>query len=47
MISQHEFGIDIGFGPFVYLLALGLFFTVLSEVFTIAKRIKEENDLTI
>lgn len=47
MISQHELGIDIGFGPFLYLLALGLFFTVLSEVFTVAKRIKEENDLTI
>ncbi len=46
-VSQHKIGIDIGFGPFLYLLALGLFFAVLSEVFTIAKRMKEENDLTI
>jgi hypothetical protein len=46
-VSQHKIGIDIGFGPFLYLLALGLFFNVLSEVFTIAKRMKEENDLTI
>lgn len=46
-VSVHKIGINIGFGPFLYLLVLGLFFTVLSEVFTIAKRMKEENDLTI
>ncbi|WP_333879441.1 DUF2975 domain-containing protein [Flavobacterium sp.] len=28
------------------MFSLGLFFLVLSEVFTIAKSIKEENDLT-
>lgn len=45
--SHNKVGIDIGFGPFLYLLALGLFFKVLSEVFTIAKKMKEENELTI
>ena len=45
--SHHKIGIEVGFGPFLYLLALGLFFNVLSEVFTLAKHLKEENDLTI
>ncbi|WP_162126621.1 DUF2975 domain-containing protein [Flavobacterium phycosphaerae] len=44
---HNKVGIEIGFGPFLYLLALGLFFKVLSEVFTIAKNMKEENELTI
>jgi hypothetical protein len=46
-VSHHKIGIEVGFGPFLYLLALGLFFKVLSEVFTIAKNMKEENELTI
>jgi hypothetical protein len=46
-ISKNNVSIQIGFGPFLYLMALGLFFKVLSEVFLIGKRIKEENELTI
>lgn len=39
--------IAIGYGPFLYLLGLGLFFKVLSEVFKMGKNLKEENELTI
>jgi hypothetical protein len=46
-VAHHKIGVAIGFGPFLYLLALGLFFKVLSEVFMMAKKIKEENELTI
>ncbi|WP_293875302.1 DUF2975 domain-containing protein [Flavobacterium sp.] len=46
-LSKHEVGIEFGYGPFVYLLVLGLFFKVLSEVFKMAINIKEENELTI
>lgn len=45
--SNSKVEIQFGYGLFLYLLALGLFFKVLSEVFTIGKRIKEENELTI
>jgi hypothetical protein len=38
---------ELGLNPFVMLFSLGLFFMVLSEVFTIAKKQKEENELTI
>jgi hypothetical protein len=47
LISKSTISIQIGFGPFLYLMALGLFFKVLAEVFLIGKRIKEENELTI
>lgn len=46
-LSKHEVGIEFGYGPFLYMLVLGLFFKVLSEVFKIAKTMKEENELTI
>jgi hypothetical protein len=39
--------ITIGYGPFLYLLGLGLFFKVLAEVFKIGKTMKDENELTI
>lgn len=39
--------IQFGFGPFIYLLALGLFFIVLAEVFRVGKNLKEDHDLTI
>lgn len=39
--------IAIGYGPFLYLLGLGLFFKVLAEVFKMGKHLKEENDLMI
>ena len=45
--SKSTISINLGFGPFLYLMSLGLFFKVLSEVFIIGKRIKEENELTI
>lgn len=47
LISKNTVSIEIGFGPFLYLIALGLFFKVLSEVFLMGKRIKDENELTI
>ena len=46
-LSNHWVGIEFDYGPFLYLLALGLFFRVLSEVFTIGRKLKEENELTI
>jgi hypothetical protein len=45
--AKHQIGIELGYGPFLYLLALGLFFKVLSEVFKMAQTLKEENELTI
>jgi hypothetical protein len=36
-----------GFNSLLFTASLGLFFMVLSEVFEIAKNMKEENDLTI
>jgi len=45
--SKSTIGINLGFGPFLYLMSLGLFFKVLSEVFIIGKRIKEDNELTV
>lgn len=38
---------ELGLNPFVMLFSLGLFFMVLSEVFTVAKKQKDENELTI
>ena len=46
-LSNSKIEIQFGYGPFLYLLALGLFFKVLSEVFNIGKKIKDENELTI
>ena len=45
--SINKVEIHLGYGPFVYLLGLGLFFKVLSEVFKLGKKLKEENELTI
>jgi len=36
-----------GFESFLFTASLGLFFMVLSEVFTVGKSIKEENELTV
>ena len=41
-----EFGVG-GFDSFLLSIGLGLFFMVLSEVFKIAKNLKEENELTV
>ena len=45
-LVKNNISLSLGLNPFVLLFSLGLFFLVLSEVFTIAKSIKEENDLT-
>ena len=45
-LLNNNISLSLGLNPFVLLFSLGLFFLVLSEVFTIAKSIKEENDLT-
>lgn len=49
--QMHHRNINIEFGgsfnSFLFSASLGLFFMVLSEVFKIAKRAKEENELTI
>lgn len=42
-----EIGLDIGLKESVVTVSLGLFFMVLSEVFLKAKKIKDENDLTV
>jgi len=49
-ISQGHVEAGLGFSGFdsgLFTISLGLFFIVLSEVFLIAKNIKEENDLTL
>ena len=43
--SKSTISVNLGFGPFLYLMALGLFFKVLSEVFIIGKRIKEDKKI--
>lgn len=44
---NNKITITLGYGPFLYLLGLGLFFKVLAEVFKMGKNLKEENELTI
>lgn len=44
--ADFEFGIG-SYDSFLVCISIGLFFLVLSEVFTISKNLKEENDLTI
>jgi hypothetical protein len=44
---QQKLSLDIGFSPFMFLVSLGLFFMVLSQIFKISKTMKEENELTI
>ena len=46
---KNETKISFGgaFDSFLFTASLGLFFMVLSEVFKIAKNMKEENDLTV
>ena len=46
-IIKKEASFEMGLNSYVMLFCLGLFFMVLSEVFTIAKKQKEENELTI
>lgn len=46
-VINGKLTIQLGYGPFLYLLGLGLFFKVLAEVFKMGKYLKEENDLMI
>lgn len=46
-LKKVSVAIDFSFSPFVLLVCLGLFFMVLSEIFKISKKLKEENELTI
>lgn len=49
----HEFffsekvHLEIGINSFIVMLCTGFFFIVLSEIFKISKKLKEENELTI
>jgi hypothetical protein len=45
--TKFGFKIEAGFDSPLLVVSLGLFFMVLSEVFKIAKNLKEENDLTL
>ena len=47
LVVFSKFKVALGLTPNVILICLGLFFTVLSEVFKVAKQAKEENELTI
>jgi hypothetical protein len=46
-MNNVSVAINLSFSPFIFLICLGLFFIVLSEIFKISKNIKEENELTI
>jgi hypothetical protein len=49
-IERNHLGVSFDFGSydsFLISVSLGLFFMVISEVFKIAKTMKEENDLTV
>jgi hypothetical protein len=45
-ILKHRISLSFDLNPNILQFSLGLFFLILGEVFTIAKSIKEENDLT-
>lgn len=49
IFHKPHFSIEFGgdFSSFLFTASLGLLFMVFSEVFKIAKQIKEENDLTV
>lgn len=44
---KQKFTLELGLNSNLILIGLGLFFLILSEIFTIAKSAKQENDLTI
>ena len=49
-IEKNHLGLSLDFGSydsFLISVSLGLFFMVISEVFKVAKTMKEENDLTV
>lgn len=44
---EQKVSLEFGLNQHLVLICLGLFFLVLSEIFKIAKKAKQENDLTI
>lgn len=46
-VLNKSASLEFGMNSYVLIFSLGLFFLVLGEVFTIAKKQKEENELTI
>ncbi|MFT5145404.1 MAG: hypothetical protein ACI9H1_000109 [Polaribacter sp.] len=44
---EQKVSLEFGLNQHLVLICLGLFFLVLSEIFKIAKNVKQENDLTI
>lgn len=44
---KKEVGFEIGFSSFILMLCSGFFFMILSEIFKISKKLKEDNELTI
>jgi hypothetical protein len=45
--NKLELEIEYGINSSLFIIGLGLFFLVLSDVFLMAKNIKDENDLTL
>ncbi|HUH50882.1 MAG TPA: DUF2975 domain-containing protein [Flavobacterium sp.] len=45
--QNAELMINSGFDSFLFVISIGLFFIIISEVFKIAKNMKDENELTI
>lgn len=43
----QKISFELGISPFIFLLCLGFFFMILSEIFKISRNMKEENELTI
>jgi len=46
-VYESKISLDVGLNPVVVTICLGLFFMILSEIFKIAKKAKEENELTV
>ena len=44
---KNSVKLNFGISPYIFVICLGLFFMVLSETFKVAKKAKEENELTI
>lgn len=47
LFFESRLEVSLSFYPYLLIVGLGLFFQILSEIFTIAKKAKQENDLTI
>jgi hypothetical protein len=47
LFSDSKFQMSLGLTPYIFVICLGLFFMILSEVFMVAKHAKDENELTI